>query len=412
MSAPTAPWWRQRRTLWWLLLALVLAFAAWLRWRPAEVAATQLRSQPLTRTLQFTARVKTPARVELGSTVTGRVLTVAVNEGDQVKAGAALVQLEPDEARANLLQAQASLVQAEARLASQQALALPNAQAALAQAEANLLAAQRELARSKELVAAQFYSPQKLDESQRALDVARAQRDAARAQVQANSQGGERGAAQAQVASARAAVEVAQAKLDQTTLRAPAAGRVLLRTVEPGQIVQAGKALLTLAVRGRTELVADVDERFLAQLQVGQTARVLADAYPTQPFSAHVDRLGAAVDAQAGSVEVTFVLDGAAPAFLREDMTLSTEVTTGRSAQARVLPLRALREVANAARPEQGSVLVVQNGRAVVRELKLGLRTLDQAEVLSGLGEGDVVLLDATLAPGSRVRAALTRPTP
>lgn len=412
MSAPTTPWWRQRRTLWWLVLAVVLALAAWLRWRPAEVAATQLRSQPLTRTLQFTARVKTPARVELGSTVTGRVLKVAVNEGDEVNAGAVLVRLEPDEARANLLQAQAALVQAEARLASQQALSLPTAQAALAQAEANLLAAQRELGRSKELVAAQFYSPQKLGESQRALDVARAQRDAARAQVQANQRGGERGAAQAQVASARAAVELAQAKLEQTTLRAPAAGRVLLRTVEPGQIVQAGKALLTLAVRGRTELVADVDERFLAQLQVGQAARVLADAYPTQPFSAHVDRLGAAVDAQAGSVEVTFVLDGVAPTFLREDMTLSTEVTTGRSAQARVLPLRALREVANAARPEQGSVLVAQAGRAVVREVKLGLRTLDQAEVLSGLGEADVVLLDATLTPGSRVRAALALPAP
>jgi HlyD family secretion protein len=404
------PWWRQRRTLWWLLLAVALAGGAWLRWRPAEVSAVVLRSQPLTRTLQFTARVKTPARVELGSTVTGRVWKVAVNEGDRVQAGAALVMLEADEARANLQQARAALVQAEAKLASQQALSLPSAQSALAQADANLLVAQRDLVRTQELVAQRFYSPQKLDESQRAVDVARAQRDAARAQVQANQRGGERGAAEAQVASARAAVEVAQARLDQTTLRAPAAGRVLLRTVEPGQIVQAGKALLTLGVQGRTELLADVDERFLAQLQVGQTARVLADAYPTQPFSAHVDRLGAAVDAQAGSVEVTFVLDAAPPAFLREDMTLSIEVVTGQRAQARVLPLRALRGAADATQPARGSVLVAEGGRAVLRELTLGLRTLDQAEVLAGLKDGEAVLLDATVQPGQRVRAVLASP--
>lgn len=391
---------------------VALALGAWLRFRPAEVSAVTLRSQPLTRTLQFTARVKTPARVELGSTVTGRVGKVVVNEGDTVQAGAALVMLEPDEARANLLQAQAALVQAEARLASQQALSLPNAQAALAQAEANLRAAQRDLTRTRELVAERFYSPQKLDESQRAVDVTQAQRDAARAQVQANQSGGERGTAQAQVASARAAVAVAQARLDQTTLRAPAAGRVLRRSVEPGQIVQAGKALLTLAVVGRTELLADVDERFLAQLQVGQIARVLADAYPTQPFSAHVDRLGAAVDAQAGSVEVTLVLDAAPPAFLREDMTLSIEVVTGQRDQARVLPLRALRGTADAAQPARGSVLVAEGGRAVPRELTLGLRTLEQAEVLRGLKGDDLVLLDPAVQPGQRVRAVLAAPAP
>jgi HlyD family secretion protein len=163
-------------------------------------------------------------------------------------------------------------------------------------------------------------------------------------------------------------------------------------------------------VQGRTELLADVDERFLAQLQVGQTARVLADAYPTQPFSAHVDRLGAAVDAQAGSVEVTFVLDAAPPAFLREDMTLSIEVVTGQRAQARVLPLRALRGAADATQPARGSVLVAEGGRAVLRELTLGLRTLDQAEVLAGLKDGEAVLLDATVQPGQRVRAVLASP--
>ena len=81
-------------------------------------------------------------------------------------------------------------------------------------------------------------------------------------------------------------------------------GRVLLRKVEPGQIVQPGSALLSLALAGPTELVAQVDERFLDQLQPGQAASEVADAFPAQPFAAQLRSLAPAVDAQRGSVEV------------------------------------------------------------------------------------------------------------
>ncbi|HRH30383.1 MAG TPA: efflux RND transporter periplasmic adaptor subunit [Aquabacterium sp.] len=376
-----------------------------MEWRAVTVDATEAVTQPLLRTLQFSARVETPARVEVGTTITGRVARVLVREGDAVAAGAPLVQLESDEARANLAQAQANLAQAQGRLSSQQGLALPNAQAAQAQAQAQVLAAERDLIRVRELVAAQFYSPARLDESQRTLDVARAQRDAARAQVQANAaQGGERVGAQAQLDAARAAVAVAQARLDQTTVRAPAAGQVLDRKVEAGQIVQAGTALMGLSVQGPIEIVAQVDERFLGQLAPGQKAQVLADAFPSQPFAAHIDRLAPAVDAERGAVEVTLVVDGPRPAFLREDMTLSVEVVTGRRASARVLPLRALRPGAT---DQQATVLVIEDGVARERALRLGLRNLEQVEVTSGLQDGDAVVLDANVAPNLRVRARL-----
>lgn len=387
-----------------LVAVLLVALLAW-RWAaPSRVDAVQLRQSPLLRTLQFSARVKTPARVDLGATLTARVARVRVDEGDAFRAGDALIELEPDEPRAALLQAEASLQQARARLDSQQALSLPTAESSLAQAEANLQAAERDLARTRDLVAQQFYSQQKLDEAQRAVDVARAQRNAARAQTQANGQrGAERANAQAQFEAARAAVEAARAKLAQHTIRAPGPGRVLVRSVEPGQIVQAGKALLTVSVQGPLELQAQVDERFLAQLQPGQRARVLADAYPDRPFEARVDRIAPSVDAQSGSVEVTLVVDDDKPAsrpdFLREDMTLSVEVLTGERSKAWVLPLRALRA--------DGSVLVAEDGRAVARELKLGLRTLSDVEVLGGLREGEAVIADASVVPGARVRAHL-----
>jgi HlyD family secretion protein len=410
-SSVALPWWRQRRTGLIVLVLLVGLCLVWWRIKPQTADVVSVRTQALVRTLQFTGRVKTPARVEVGSTITGRVSQVLVHEGDALKAGAPLIQLESSEWRASVLQAQAALSQAQARLTSQQALALPNAQAVLAQADATLLAAERDQARVKELVASQFYSQSKLDDARRSVDVARAQRDAAVAQVQANRQrGGEGSAAVAQVDAARAALAVAQAKLDQATVRAPGAGRVLVRNVEPGQIVQAGHGLLTLSVDGPLELVAQVDERFLAQLQVGQRARVLADAYPDAPFDARLDRLAPSVDAQSGAVEVTFVVDGSKPAFLREDMTLSVEVITGQRAATRVLPLRALRGPATLARADQGEVLVLEGGRAVARSIKMGLRTLEQVEVVSGLNDTDQVVLDAAVVAGARVRPHAVKP--
>jgi HlyD family secretion protein len=404
-AAPLRPLLRRRgvRRALGALLVVAFALAAWfvLRERPLDVPATAVRTQPLQRTLLFSARVQTPARVDLGATVTGRVAQVAVDEGDAVAAGAVLLRLEDDEWRAALAQAQASLAQAQARLAAQRAVSRPSADATLAQAEANLAAAERELARNRELVERGFVSSARLDDAQRAVDVARAQRDAA--QVQAAAQrgdGAEAAAAQAQLDAARAAVLAAEARLAQALLRAPAPGKVIVRRVEPGQIVQPGKALLTLAVEGPTELIGSVDERFLGQLQPGQTARVIADAFPERPFGARITRLAPAVDAQRGAVEVRLEPGGAPPPFLREDMTLSVEVVTGERASARVLPLAALRSGAGA---ERGSVLVARDGRAEAVDVRLGLRTLDQVEV-DGVADGDVVLLAPTLAPGTRVR--------
>jgi HlyD family secretion protein len=245
----------------------------------------------------------------------------------------------------------------------------------------------------------------RLDEVQRSLAVASAQRDAARAQAQANrADGPEQAALEAQRQAAEAAVQAAVARLAQATLRAPAASQVIARSVEPGQIVQPGRVLLTLAVDGPTELLAQVDERFLGQLRVGQRARVLADAYPQQPFDAVLTRVAPGVDAASGSVEVVFTPVGTVPAFLREDMTLSVEAVTGERDQALVLPLLALRTGAAELPGSQARVLVLVDGHAQERVVTLGLRTLDQAEVTAGLQAGDTLLLSPQLAAGSRVR--------
>ncbi|MBK6323179.1 MAG: efflux RND transporter periplasmic adaptor subunit [Burkholderiales bacterium] len=383
-----------------VLGASALAAVVWLR--GPQVDVIEVHRAPLVRTLQFSARVATLSRVDVGSTVTGRAAEVRVMEGATVHAGDVLVQLEDQEGRAALAQAEAAEQQARARLAGLRSSARTTAQATLAQAQATERTAQAALTRAQQLVSQGFYSPAQLDEVRRTATVAQEQVRSASAQVQANADGGtDLVQAQAQLEAAHAAKTAAQARLAQATLRAPTDARVLLRAVEPGQIVQPGKALLSLALVGPTQLVAQVDERFLEQLRPGQSATVLADAFPAQRFSARVLSLAPAVDAQRGAIEVKFALTGDVPAFLREDMTLSVEVETARVDAALVLPQSALRAPAQG---NQAEVLVVQDGRAVARSVRLGLRTLGAVEVQEGLTEGDAVLQSGGAAAGGRVR--------
>jgi HlyD family secretion protein len=347
---------RRRR---WLLAALLLALlglgglAAIVR-VPVAPAYT-VQPQTLVRSLQFSARVAALTRVELGSTLTGRVEQVRVREGDAVRRGQPLVLLQTDELRAALQQAQANA----------------------GQARATLQAAQAALARAEQLQRQQFYSAAQLDEARRAADVAQAQWEAA-----------------------HAAVQVARARLEQARIVAPADGRVLLRQVEPGQIVQPGRALLTLALDGPTRLVAAVDERFLEQLRPGQRASVVADAFAGRALAARVSEIAPLVDAQRGAVEVRLELLQPPPDFLREDMTASVEVETARRERALAVPLALLHDVSE----EQARAWVVVDGAAQPRTLRLGLRNLQAVEVLQGLTAGEQVLVGGPWRAGQRVR--------
>jgi HlyD family secretion protein len=348
----------------WIVIAVVLVLAlAWmaaLALRAPRANALLMQPGPLVRTLQFSARVATLSRVDVGSTLTGRVAQVRVREGAQVKRGAVLIRLETDELNAVLAQAVA----------------------AERQADATLQAARATLARGQQLVAQGFYSAAQLDDAHRAVDVA-----------------------QAQQVAARAAVASARARQEQAVVLAPADARVLSRQVEPGQIVQPGRALMSLALAGPTQLSAQVDERFLDQLQVGQNAMVVADAFAGDRFAARVLSIAPVVDPQRGAIEVKFTLEQLPPAFLREDMTLSVEVETGRRERTLALPLSALRNGAATAPRDTATVLVAVSGRAEERRVRLGLRTLEAVEVLEGLREGDVVLTGAQVRAGQRVTA-------
>jgi len=383
-----------------LLAALVAALAGWWATRAPVVAAVSAHTAPLVRTLQFSARVATASRVEVGSTLTGRVLQVAVIEGDRVKAGDVLVRLESEELRAALAQSQASERQAAARLQGLRTTGRSAAQASVAQAESVVVAARADLRRAQELVGQGFVSKARIDEAMRAVAVAQAQLEGARAQSAAIAEpGADVAQAQAQLALARAARAAAEARLGEGVITAPADALVLERSVEPGQIVQPGRALVRLALAGPVQLVAQVDERYVEQLQPGQAAAVVADAYPAQRFTARVMSIAPMVDTQRGAIEVKFSLPGTPPAFLREDMTLSVEVETARREAALVVPTEALR-----GDESTGPALwIAREGIVEARKVRVGLRTLDAVEILEGIRAGELVLVGASPQPGLRV---------
>ena len=183
---------------------------------------------------------------------------------------------------------------------------------------------------------------------------------------------------------------------------------MLTRHAEPGDLVQPGQVLFEMAGDGTTEVLVALDEKNLEVLALGQSARCIADAYPRQPFAAELDFIAPSIDPQRGTVEVRLAV-AAAPDFLRQDMTVSVNIQTGAQASAIVVPNDALANLDG----EHPHVWVVEQGRAVRRELQLGLRGLVQTQVTAGLQAGDWVLADAQAPrePGQRVRA-LERPLP
>lgn len=164
-------------------LAIALAVAAWWFTRPVQVAGVTAQMTPMVRTLQFSARVSASSRIDIGSTLTGRVAKVHVSEGAELKKGTLLISLEDEELTAAFMQAQANERVAAAKLAGMQSTGRSAVQSAVEQTRSVLKAAQADFQRTKALVDKGFLSDARLDEAQRAVAVAQAQVKSAEAQA-------------------------------------------------------------------------------------------------------------------------------------------------------------------------------------------------------------------------------------
>lgn len=383
-----------------LLTGVVCAWWWWGGERGQVVQAVPVVRSAIVQSVVVSGRINVPARVDIGADITATVQAVMVHEGDRVKAGDVLVRLSDHEARAALLQARAALAEARASVEQLTAVAAPVARQGVVQAEVAYRAAERDSQRARELVAQGFFSQQKLDEALHKLDTARSALVAAGVQSQAQQAAGvESVLVASRVEQASAAVALAQARLDRLRIVSPMDATVLRRSVEPGSMAQPGRVLLSLAAGGLRVETA-IDEKHLHLLTPGMPARVVADAYPGQPFEARLSSISPAVDPSRGTVEVRLALLEPL-AVLRPDMTVSVELVGGIKSDALVLPAAAVRG-ADGASPW---ALVPRSGRAERVPVAVGLRGVGSVEITAGLNEGDEVIPQfEKVGVGDRVR--------
>jgi len=377
----------------------VAAVAAVLEFQGPAVAVAHAIAGPIQHSIVVSGRVEAPHRVEIGSVITARVEKVVVEEGAVVDAGQPLILLETAELQASLGQARAAEASAQARLATVHELNLPQSTDAVTQAEAQFRFAEQEFRRTRELHGKGFISEARLQDTEKQLAVAKSQLDTARTLVKAQGASG----VQAREAAMRlleavAARELAESKFAQTTIRASVPGMVLERSVEPGDIVSAGKRLLVLNSAEETRLTAQIDEKNLPYLKIGQQALVSSEAFPDQTFKAALYYVSPGVDVTRGSVEVRFKVPEP-PRYLRADMTVSIDIGVARKERALTVPAEAVRDSGGVR-----SVQLVRNGRVESVRVETGVRTSARVEITSGIGEGESVLLTKGIADGSRVR--------
>ena len=386
-----------------LMVCLTLGLTAWLVlnfWLGPKTPVVSVVQRDFVQTVVASGRIESPHRVDLGVQITGTVKAIPVNEGQNVAAGEALIQLEDAELVASARQAELAVTQAQAKLRQLREVQAPLAEQALRQAQTNVDAATRTLQRNQELFSKGFIGQAALDEATRAEQITRSQFKIAQQQLNSARAGGsDTAVAEAALSQAQAGADLAHARLRYSQVLAPVAGTLIARNVEPGDAVQAGKVLMVLSPKGETQVVVQIDEKHLNLLKVGQTASVSSDAYPDQRFTAELVYINPGVDAQRGSLEVKLRV-AQPPAYVRQDMTVSVDIEVAKRSQAVLVPTEAVHNLDST----EPWVMKVVSGKATRTPIRLGLRSQGMCEVLEGLSANDQVLATASLPVNDNTR--------
>lgn len=385
----------------------VIALSVWFKWQPKTVEAIQVNQGDISQTIVATGRVAPMAKIELASLVTAQVAQIYVHESENLSKDQLLISLSDASVDANLLQAQANLREAEQRLQELTQLTRPLAENNLAQAKANLTLAEAEYHRYASLQQQNLSSKSSLDSARKTLDINQKAYEAALKQWQATqSNGTSTQLLQSRLAQAQAALAVAQAKQSQLNIRAPSAAVLLQRLVEVGATVQPGKPLLILASNGETRIEAPIDEKSMRFLATNQTAKVIADAYPQQPFEAKLALIYPSIDPNRATVNIRLIVEHP-PTFLRPDMTVSIEMITGQATNTLIVPSDAIRDAAS----QSPWVMKVEQGQTVKQPVTLGIKGIGNSQILNGVTAGDWLVTQADIPLGARVQVKARSPT-
>jgi HlyD family secretion protein len=386
----------------------------------AEVRMEQVARRDLVSAVTASGKIEPKTKVDISADITGRIIRIAVREGDLVKKGQFLIQIDP-------AQYQAAVSRAEGVVAS--------TQATLLQTRANRDQAERAWRRARDLSRAgeNLIAPAAVEESKTALDVAQATYEATSAQL----------------SQSKASLQEARDNLGKTRLVSPIAGRVVRLAVEEGEVAVPGTfsretgLLMTIADLSVILAKVQVDETDVVRLTPDDSVEVTIDAYQDTTFVGRVTRVShsaqlTATQTASGSndravdfdVEVTLEDP---PEDIRPDLSCTARVVTDTRKNSLSIPIIALtvrdhERVPNENTPpadtlkpkrrnrEAEGVFVVRDGIATFRPVKVGIAGDEYFEVLDGVREGETIVGGTyqairDLKDGDRVRQADTTET-
>jgi HlyD family secretion protein len=388
------------------------------------VTAEAVRARDLEAIVSASGKLQAKRFVNMSAVQMGRVTRLAVEEGDRVKAGQFLLQIDPNILRGSVQRGEAAVAGARS--------GLEQARVGVATAEANLTLARDQAKRQRELWKEGLTTREALDQAESLLAVRETELQAAQSEVQSR---------QHMIQQESASLSTSRYNLDQVTLSAPFDGIVTRRNIEEGENVvvgtmnNAGTQLLTVADMSIVEAELEVDETEIPSVKIGQRAKVTIDAISGETFPGKVTEIGnsplqTAAQAQAGqqatNFKVVVTLDKA-PEAVRPGFTCSAEITTGTRTQAVAVPIQAMavRELVydkagkivrppkddkkkrssspeptvSAAELEPGQTrkevegaFLMRDGIATFVPVKTGIAGDKYFEVLSGLKAGDQVI--------------------
>ena len=402
-------------------LTLVAGGAAAYQINKKKHAGTEVRLETVARrdlvsAVTASGKIEAKTSVDISADITGRIIRIAVREGDLVNKGQFLIQIDPAQYLAAVARAQGVVGSTEATLT---------------QARANLDQAERQWNRARQLtqLGPNLITPEAAEQARTSYDVAQANWQATRAQLEQS----------------RASLQEARDNLAKTRLTSPIAGRVVRLAVEEGEVAVPGTfsretgLLMTVADLSVILAKVQVDETDVVRLAANDSVQVTIDAYPDTTFTGRVTEIShsaqlTATQTASGSndravdfdVEVT--LDNP-PRDVRPDLSCTARMVTDTRATALSIPIIALTVRDHERVPIEDStmdttrlkklgkeaegVFVVREGKATFRPVKVGIAGDEYFEVIDGLRQGETIVAGTyqairDLKDGARVQAADT----
>ena len=349
--------------------------------KPLQVRAAPVDRREIQRNVESVGSLFALEEVTVSSEVDGKVDEVLADVGDRVDRGQPIVKVSTVELRLALEQQRALYQQALARLGmSGEPDDVKNIldAAEIKKAAADLKEAQENYNRSQLLLEKQLVPRQDFDQTDARLNSARAAYDLAVQTVQN---------LRAQLPQYRAAVELAEKKLQDAVIRAPFKGEVKERVVAPGQYLKVQTPVMVIVSVDPLRVRLKIPETMAGWIQTGDGVTITVDAYSDKTFSGKLSRINPSVDPQNRSFEVEALLDNSA-GLLKPGFFVKARVPSRKVDQALLVPQDALQYAYGVYK-----VFLIQGKTLKETEVKVGEPSGDKVEVISGLKAGDMIAL-------------------